>query len=178
MGIVLLLPRLGRPILIGIIIAVLILAGSIAVIVYETSPHSTSGSSCSVLLDSHTSAPGVANDTSSNSIAYFTIIEASPFPLGNPYVGFNGSYYHYSDPPWPLMVVNQGQSVEIHIMNCSSVEPHGFAVIHYFGSGVSLQPRQNYTLTFVANQAGNFTVFCNIYCSIHPNMQYGELMVV
>jgi FtsP/CotA-like multicopper oxidase with cupredoxin domain len=124
------------------------------------------------MLSSTGSAPGIANSTS-GSTASFTIIEADP---GNNYEGMNGSAFH-SSTPWPVMQVTEGQTVTIHVFNCASSEPHGFAVQHYFVSGVTVRPGLSYTLTFNADQVGQFRVYCSIFCAIHPLMQNGELVV-
>jgi hypothetical protein len=126
---------------------------------------------CSVLSAS-SNAPGIANSTSGPT-ASFTIIEADP---GNNYEGMNGSAYHPSA-IWPIMQVQKGQTVVIHIMNCASSEPHGFAIQNYFVSGVTVRPGLSYTLTFNADQVGKFRVYCSIFCAIHPLMQNGELIV-
>ena len=88
----------------------------------------------------------------------------------------NGSAYHLGV-PWPVINVHQNQTVVIHIFNCASSEPHGFAITHYFNSGVILQPDQSYTWTFDADQKGTFTMYCNTFCAIHPYMQNGRVMV-
>lgn len=124
------------------------------------------------VLNSSANAPGIANSTAGPT-ASFTIIEADP---GNNYEGMNGSAFHQST-AWPVMRVTQGQTVIIHIINCASSEPHGFAVQNYFVSGVTVRPGLSYTLTFTANQVGDFRVYCSIFCAIHPLMQNGELIV-
>lgn len=105
---------------------------------------------------------------------YFLIIEVD---LPSSYAGINGSYYHVGV-VWPVLTVYQGQQVTIHVLNCpSSFEPHGFAIGNYFAGGVTLSPGQSYTLNFVANTVGRYTVFCNVFCAIHQFMQNGELLV-
>jgi heme/copper-type cytochrome/quinol oxidase subunit 2 len=104
----------------------------------------------------------------------FTIIEADP---PNALAGLNGSYYKGTSATWPVLNVQQGDQVIIHVINNASSEPHGFAITHYFNSGTTVRPGQNYTLEFVANQAGTFKIYCNVFCSIHPFMQNGELIV-
>jgi len=90
-------------------------------------------------------------------------------------VGFNGSKYHSL--PWPIVNTTQGQTVFIHVINNDPTQPHGFAITHYLDSGITLRPGECYNLTFTANQAGNFTMFCNIFCTIHVYMQDGRLSV-
>ena len=80
--------------------------------------------------------------------------------------------------PRPVMNVSLGRIVSIHIQNDDPNEAHGFTIIHYFEHGIALKPGGCYDLTFLANQAGNFTVFCQIFCTVHfPWMQEGELNV-
>jgi heme/copper-type cytochrome/quinol oxidase subunit 2 len=67
--------------------------------------------------------------------------------------------------------------VTITVMNCASSEPHGFAIGHYFNSGVTLGEGQRYIVTFQANTVGKFSVYCNVLCAIHPYMQNGLLIV-
>jgi heme/copper-type cytochrome/quinol oxidase subunit 2 len=105
----------------------------------------------------------------------FTIIESDTGAME----GMNGSYnqFYKGVYTWPVMKVQCNDIVHILIENRNSSEDHGFAIIHYFNAGVALSPGQSYTKTFVANKIGNFPVFCNIECAIHPFMQNGELIV-
>ncbi|MGI0078679.1 MAG: hypothetical protein ACRECH_03570 [Nitrososphaerales archaeon] len=124
---------------------------------------------------SENSGSGSSNSSSSAHV-YFLIIESDP---GNPYAGMNGSALS-SHPPttyWPVMHVLKGQTVTIHILNCASSEPHGFAIDHYFNNGLTTHPGGSRYVTFIADQTGTFRVYCNVYCSIHPLMQNGELIV-
>ncbi len=89
--------------------------------------------------------------------------------------GFNGSRTH-SD-PWPVMNIKKGDTVTFHVQNADTTEPHGFAITHYLDSGVKLSPGQSDDVTFTANQAGTFLVYCNIFCTIHVYMQNGQLNV-
>ena len=91
--------------------------------------------------------------------------------------GMNGSAYYPFSTPWPVIQVKQGERVIIHVMNNSTSETHGFAIVHYFPSGVSVTAGQSYNVEFIANDAGNFTIYCNTVCSIHPFMQNGRLVV-
>lgn len=103
---------------------------------------------------------------------HFTIIEESTGPLE----GMNGSYYHGFN-TWPIIQVNKGDKVVINVMNNSTSEPHGFSISHYFPAGATISARQSYDVTFIATEAGNFTIYCNIQCSIHPFMEQGLLTV-
>lgn len=90
-------------------------------------------------------------------------------------VGFNGSKYHSI--PWPMMNVSVGQTVSIHVTNNDPTQPHGFAITRYFDRGITLRSGECYDATFVADQPGSFTVYCNIFCTIHVYMQDGRLTV-
>ena len=119
-------------------------------------------------------AIGIYTADPNASSVYILIVEAD---IGSSYEGINGSAFHQNT-NWPVITVYQGQKVTMHVVNCpSSPEPHGFAIGHYFPNGVELSPNQQYTLSFVASTKGRFTVFCNVYCAIHPLMQNGELLV-
>ena len=121
------------------------------------------------------SASGLAVANSNDSIVKFTIIESD----NGVNKGMNGSYYKPFNITWPVMHVFKGQEVIIQIYNCASSEPHGFAIAHYHDQSLlSIAPGQSYTLPpFIANEVGNFTVYCDIFCAIHPYMQNGLLMV-
>ena len=49
----------------------------------------------------------------------------------------NGSAYHLTA-PWPVIQVQQGQTVVITVYNCAPSEAHGFAITHYFNSGAAV----------------------------------------
>lgn len=90
--------------------------------------------------------------------------------------GMNGSAYHLSE-SWPVIKVQQNDTVIIHIMSENSSEPHGFTIFHYFYPGVTLLPGGTYTVEFVASEQGTFLITCLIFCAIHPFMDFGELEV-
>jgi hypothetical protein len=101
--------------------------------------------------------------------AYFTIVASDQ--------GYNQSILHGAPSnPWPVIKVKLGTSVSIRVINNDTIEPHGFAINHYFDRGVAIQPGQSYTVSFVADEAGNFIIYCNIPCSIHVYM-IAELQV-
>ncbi|MEM3637432.1 MAG: hypothetical protein QXX17_01120 [Conexivisphaerales archaeon] len=109
----------------------------------------------------------VSVNTSSS--ANFTIIASQQ--------GYNDSILHGAPQnPWPVITVVQGTTVTITVINNDSIEPHGFAINHYFDRGVAIEPGQSYTLHFVADQTGRFIIYCNIPCSIHVYM-IAELVV-
>jgi heme/copper-type cytochrome/quinol oxidase subunit 2 len=108
---------------------------------------------------------GVAN------AAIFTVVMADE----GLNVGYNGSRNHPF--PWPVMNVSLGQNVVIHVVN-NDTQAHGFSIIHFLDSGIVVSPGQCYDVRFTANAIGNFTVFCQIFCTIHnPWMQNGRLNV-
>ncbi len=164
-----------RPLAIAVVVvaAVLVILGpSINLSALNFGGGTTTQVNCNSLPTSG-SAPGQVNSSANASTVNILIIESDP---GTIYEGINGSAYHISI-PWPVIIVHQGQKIVIHVINCASSEPHGFAIAHYFDSGVSLASGQSYTLTFTADQKGTFRVFCSIFCAIHPQMQNGELVV-
>jgi heme/copper-type cytochrome/quinol oxidase subunit 2 len=106
---------------------------------------------------------------------YFLIVEAD-YP--SPYAGINGSANEPANATWPVMRVHLGQVVSIHVINCASSEAHGFEVEHYDDRVVNAIPQGgHYDVTFTANEAGTFRVYCSILCAVHPLMQNGEFVV-
>ncbi len=147
--------QLKRAVVLGVLMCALAVA-SLAVVVYDFgAPHSEK-TTC----------------TNPAPVVYFTIYESD----SSPYEGMNGSYFHLSE-PWPVMNVCTGETVEIHVENVASSEAHGFAIYNYYEPGVVLQPGQSANVTFVADQAGTFLVYCNVICAIHPYMENGRLVV-
>ena len=113
-----------------------------------------------------------ARPASEPNTAIFTVVMANE----GLNVGYNGSRYHAF--PWPVMNVSLGQNVIIHVMNNDTTQPHGFAITHFLDSGITVRPGECYDVRFSANTLGPFTVFCNIFCTIHsPWMQNGRLNV-
>ncbi len=91
--------------------------------------------------------------------------------------GFNGSVAHGSPKnPWPVIAAHKGDTVRLVICNLDAVEAHGFAIDHYFDGGVTLRPGQSYSFTFTADREGSFTIFCNVFCTVHIYMR-GTLVV-
>ena len=120
---------------------------------------------------------GVVHDASggNGSNATFLIIEAD-YPSS--YAGINGSANEPANSTWPVMRVHLGQRVSIHVTNCASTEPHGFQIQHYDDQSINAIPAgKSYDVTFTANQLGQFRVYCDILCAIHPLMQNGLLIV-
>ncbi len=88
--------------------------------------------------------------------------------------GFNGSVHHAL--PWPIISVHVGDNVTITVINDGKVEAHGFAIDGYFPQGLVVGPGETDSVTFTADEAGNFTFYCNIFCTVHPYM-IGQLVV-
>ena len=93
--------------------------------------------------------------------------------------GFNDSIEHGApQTQWPVIVVKQGTTVNIAVCN-SDVQAHGFQVSHYFDSTIqTVSPGQVIHISFVADEVGDFKIYCSIFCSIHIFMQNGLLRVV
>jgi hypothetical protein len=92
--------------------------------------------------------------------------------------GFNDSVDHgVPENSWPVIDVKRCTSVTITTCN-TDIQAHGFQVAHYFDSKViSIAPGQCLTVSFVADVAGSFRIYCNIFCTIHWAMQSGQLVV-
>jgi hypothetical protein len=93
--------------------------------------------------------------------------------------GYNGSVTRDAGPsnPWPILNATLGSTVHIVVCN-TDFQPHGFQVSHYYDSSlVTIEPGQVLNVSFVADQAGTFRIYCNIFCTIHIFMQNGELRV-
>jgi heme/copper-type cytochrome/quinol oxidase subunit 2 len=92
--------------------------------------------------------------------------------------GFNDSIQHGAPVKhWPIIVVKLGATVNITVCN-SDIQAHGFQVTHYFDSNIeTVDPGQVVHVSFLANKAGDFEIYCSIFCSIHIFMQNGELIV-
>jgi FtsP/CotA-like multicopper oxidase with cupredoxin domain len=111
------------------------------------------------------------------------IVGASNFQIVASVDGFNGSALApYSSNgtqrvPWPVIQVTKGSEVSITVCNVDK-QAHGFQIAHYYDSSIfTVAPGQSIRVTFVADQAGTFRVYCSILCSIHWAMQDGELEV-
>jgi hypothetical protein len=94
-------------------------------------------------------------------------------------LGYNDSITHGAPTKsWPIITVKQGQTVNITICNID-VQAHGFQITHYYDSSVvTVVPGQVLQIKpFVADQTGSFSIYCDIFCSIHPYMQSGLLDV-
>ena len=92
--------------------------------------------------------------------------------------GYNDSIDHGApENSWPIINVLQGQTVNITVCN-TDFQAHGFQVSYYYASSViTIVPGQVLHVSFVASKTGQFRIYCNIFCSIHPFMQNGLLNV-
>ena len=175
------IPKLRRAHL--ILVTIVILAVAISGLVVFASPYLFPNSHVGGSGILHASCRSITNETSvvhaasggGGQNASFLIVETDP---PSPFAGINGSYYVPTTTQWPVLHVNVGQTVTIHVINCASSEPHGFQVQSYDDRrNISIQPGGSYDVTFVASKAGTFRIYCNIQCAIHPFMQNGELIV-
>lgn len=95
--------------------------------------------------------------------------------------GFNGSARYSTSylaaHPWPVVTVKKGQTVNIIVCNTDRTFSHGFGITHYLDSGVTVQPGSTFKFTFVADEVGDFTIRCTIFCPPHIFMQYGRITV-
>ena len=114
----------------------------------------------------------------SYSLTYFQVCVSAPsvsFTVVMTDQGFNGSRAHTD--PWPVLNVGRCARVTVHLVNQDTTEPHGFAITHYFDSGVQVRPGQTDDVTFNANRSGSFLIYCIIICLAHTYMQNGRLNV-
>lgn len=91
--------------------------------------------------------------------------------------GFNDSIGHGAPVhPWPVVQAQKGQVVRFLVCNQDSTQAHGFAITYYFDAGVPIVPGDAYRIVFTATEVGTFTIYCNIFCTIHIYMR-GQLIV-
>lgn len=93
--------------------------------------------------------------------------------------GFNDSKLHGAPTSlWPAINVTEGSTVSIVVCNADTFT-HGFQITHYSDSNIeSVQPGQVITVSFVASEAGDFRIYCSIFCPVHIFMQSGVLRVM
>jgi hypothetical protein len=92
--------------------------------------------------------------------------------------GYNDSIGHGApEKSWPIITVHQGQNVSIVVCNTDE-QAHGFQITHYYDKTIeTVVPGQVLKVSFVADEAGNFDIYCSIFCTIHIYMQNGLLNV-
>ena len=86
--------------------------------------------------------------------------------------GFNDSVHRGQ----PTIEYQRGNAVNILVCNLDPVQSHGFAIDHYFAAGVTLRPGEASKVSFVARDTGSFTIYCNVFCTVHTFMK-GTLTV-
>jgi len=86
--------------------------------------------------------------------------------------GFNDSIHRGQ----PTIEFQRGDTVNILVCNLDPIQSHGFAIDHYFPTGVTLRPGEAYKVSFDAKEAGSFTIYCNVFCTVHTFMK-GRLVV-
>ena len=94
--------------------------------------------------------------------------------------GFNDSKLHGAPTnSWPTINVTEGSTVNIVVCNVDITSAHGFQINHYFDSNIeSVRPGQVIIVSFIANKAGTFGIYCSIQCPPHIFMQSGALRVM
>jgi heme/copper-type cytochrome/quinol oxidase subunit 2 len=99
--------------------------------------------------------------------------------------GYNNSIGHLSTSSgnlspskhWPVLCAHTGEEITITVVNQDIVEPHGFAVAGYMDAGVTVLPGKTDTISFYASTPGDFKIYCNVICAVHPFMQSGVLVL-
>ncbi len=90
--------------------------------------------------------------------------------------GFNNSKAQITPSRLPtLLQFQKGETVNLIVCNFDT-GMHGFAITHYADAGVTLRVGESYKISFVAKDTGDFTIYCNIFCSLHPFL-LGKLVV-
>jgi len=115
-------------------------------------------------------------------LARVSVVQNCERPLG--YVqlildnnGLNDSIHRVSPgTPAITLTFQRGDRINIIVCNLDTIQAHGFAVGHYFDRGVSLKPGDAYKVSFIARDAGSFTIYCNVFCTVHTFM-LGRLTV-
>ena len=86
--------------------------------------------------------------------------------------GFNDSIHRGQ----PTIEFQRGDTVNILACNLDPIQSHGLAIDHYFPAGVTLRPGEAYKVAFVVKELGRFTIYCNVFCTVHTFMK-GRLIV-
>ena len=87
--------------------------------------------------------------------------------------GYNDSRDHQG--PWPVMNVSRCDQVVIKVIN-NDTQTHGIAIDTY-ARGTDVVGGQQTTMSFLASKAGEFRVYCIVFCTVHIFMQNGLLNV-
>jgi hypothetical protein len=122
---------------------------------------------------------GASSTSTSTSLPAGCTKPAGGFLIVASDTGYNDSMDHgVPAKSWPVINVTQGQTVNITVCNID-FQAHGFQVAHYYDNSiVTIAPGEVIHVSFVANQAGEFQIYCEIFCSIHWAMQSGLLRVM
>jgi len=121
----------------------------------------------------------VATTTAATKLPAGCIKPAGGFLIVASLQGYNDSIDHgVPANNWPVMDAKLGQNVTIVVCNADPSQAHGFQIEHYYDDRlVSLAPGQVLKVSFMANEAGTFRVYCEILCSVHWAMQNGQLII-
>lgn len=94
-------------------------------------------------------------------------------------LGFNDSVDHgVPENNWPVLNVKLGQNVTIVVCNADPSQAHGFQIDHYYVAQlVSIASGHVLRVSFIADKAGSFRIYCQIFCTVHWAMQNGQLIV-
>jgi hypothetical protein len=92
--------------------------------------------------------------------------------------GYNDSVGHGAPmKAWPVLVTSAGSNVTITVCNTYS-HAVGFQVAHYLQDQLeTIQPEQVIRVSFLADQAGTFLMYCSVFSPIHLYLQSGEVSV-
>ena len=133
-----------------------------------------------VLVGGLRTSEGVANSLPAVSLPVRCLKPTGGFLIIASEYGYNDSVLEGAGPSkaWPVITVVQGQTVKITVCNVDDTQSHGFQINNYFDGQIeSLAPGGVLNVVFVANKAGDFPIYCAIFCSIHLFMEYGLLRV-
>lgn len=121
----------------------------------------------------------VSTSTSTSALPAGCVKPVGGFLIIASQLGFNDSVDHgVPSKNWPVMNVRVGQNVTIVVCNADPSQAHGFQIDHYYVAQlVSIASGDVLRVSFIANQAGSFRVYCQIFCTIHWAMQNGQLIV-
>ncbi len=113
----------------------------------------------------HIFGPGTCGTPPANvaNSAHFTVVITQ--------AGYNDSKYHTL--PWPTMNVTLRQEVTIHVWNNDTIQPHGFAITHYFEQSVYLRPSESSDVIFQACKTGKFSVYEATLATNQPFLSAG-----
>ncbi len=94
-------------------------------------------------------------------------------------LGYNDSIAHGAPAKsWPVIAVTRGTNVTIVVCNTYS-QTVGFQVTHYLTDNQeTVPPGRVADFSFIADQAGTFTIYCSVFNPIHIYLQGGELNVL